>query len=327
MALPTSTIVMALITAVPFGLAIKDTVQGKTPYSSLADDYDDHDEYDIDDYRTKAQAEFDEQQAKEKDAIISTFDELIPTSTVGELRGFVLNSDVPLDSDLQRRLQRTPRAEITPTRKPDGALKSVRLVFPEYRGTNNICSLLEHRLEQAWGRASRSTRDGVGYWHYVAAGKPQRVTYLEADDNNECSLVLEESIRPSEFITKTETSTVPLWAVGKPAAALVAKLGGDAYSSSTQIRWMRPGVGAGFGETELYARVVKGKIVTITARFRVSEHSVRELAETLIDDHGTPIDGDPVVWKKSKLSLETVDDAAGDYLVVAGDALPSSDEE
>jgi hypothetical protein len=326
MALHTSTIVMALITAVPFGLAIKDTAQGKTGYMASDEELDSEA---LDRYGESAHREYEEREAKEKAELVASIEKLIPMSAAGVLRGYEVNTDTPISSELQDRLEMNAHAVFTPARKPDGTLKTMIISFPRYRGDTNVCSLVEERLEEAWGSPSRTYSNGNSRSHYAAIKPQQRVTYLDPEGDERCSLVVEEYVNTSEYITKAETSAVPLWAIGKPAAKLVEKLGDDAFSDATQIRWNRPGVGLGFGETELYARIVKGKIVTITAKFQASDVSIGEVAEKLVEEHGAPEDAGAVVWTKSKLSLTTTDDTAGEYLLVAGEPLPddSADEE
>lgn len=323
MALHTSTIVLALITAVPFGLAIKDTVQGKKAYDFSDHDGDDSESLDrYEEEFRQAQRIEEERAEREKATLQAAIEKLIPVSTAGVLRGYELGTELPLDSNLQDSLRLEARAVFSPARKPDGTLKTMTITFPQYKGDTNVCSIVGERLDEAWGTPARTYLDGTSRRHYAATKPQQRVTFVDPGYGERCQLVVEEYIGPAAYVTKTETSTVPLWAVGKPAKKLIEKLGGDAFSDDTQIRWNRPGVGQGLGETELYARIVKGKIVTITAKFQASDVAIGAVAEQLVADHGEPEDSDPVVWKKSKLSLATVDDSAGEYLLVAGEPLP-----
>lgn len=325
MALPTSTIVMALITAVPFGLAIKDTVTGKSAFDLPRDDYRAA-KMELEGY-SRAQREYEEREAKKAEDLRAAIDTLIPMTkqaTLG-LRGYALGRAVPDASSEQETLEELAHAVFDSTEAPDGTLKTLTISFPQYRRDENICLLVSQRLEDAWGSSERTYDNGVTRKHWATASTMQRVSFLDPDDGGRCQLVVERVVGVPDFVNKTEASTVPLWAVGKPAAQLVAKLGDNAFSDDTQIRWTALGVGQGVGETELYARIVKGKIVTVTAAFQTSESSIGALAEHMTRELGEPTVTDPVVWTKAKVSLATRDDSAGEYLLVAGAPLP--DEE
>lgn len=308
MALPTSTIVMAVLTAVPFGLAIKDTVTGTPTIDtrSEAERLDDEANERMD----RAQREYAEQEGKKKAELRSAIDALIPMSKPATV---VLVE--------QERLEDIAHAVFTPA---DGA-NPMTITFPEYRGDESVCSIVSERLDEAWGTAQRTYSHNDTRKHYAEIEPQRRATFVDPDDDRRCELIIEPYVRPSEFVNKTETSIVPLWALGKPAQKLVEKLGGDAFSDATQIRWTKPGLGLGIHGTELFARVVKGKIVTITARFETSSESIGQLAEQLATEYGAPPEADPVVWKKAKITLATIDDSAGEYLITVGDPLPEEE--
>ena len=323
---------MGLITAVPFGLAIKDTITGKAPLRPAA-----HEE-EVDESLAsyeRAQRDYEQRQEKETAELEAALGALLPSGTI-EVRGYDVNQAAPQDvggiagggvqrAELKRRLERVAHATFTPTRRPDGTLKNLTISFPEYKGELGVCQAVSEHIQEGWGGGAQTYDNGTRIHFASTTPQHHRITFVELPESSRCELVLEEYIDAAAFITKTEASAVPVWAIGKPAAKLVEKLGGDAFSDTTQIRWSRPGVGKGLGETELYARVVKGKIVTITARFQASSVSLGEVAEQLVTDHGAPIDGDPVVWPKAKLSIATEDDSAGTYLFVAGAPLPADD--
>lgn len=322
MALPTSTIVLGLLTALPFGLAIKDTVSGKPALDMRSDDEREAEEAIAS--MERAQREYEEQEAKTKAQLEAAIDELIPIATPARLATpYKVNRELPELSNMDR-LEELGHAVVTPARNGDGTLKSLSISFPQHHDAD-VCSLVRHRLDEAWGSPERTYANGDDDRRHYAASEPhERITFINRDYGR-CELVLEGYVGARDFVNKTEASTIPVWAVGKPAAKLVDKLGGDAFSDATQIRWTRPGVGAGLGETELYARVVKGKVVTITAKFQTGESTIGVVAEHMVADFGEPTESDPVIWEKAKISLATVDDSAGDYLLVAGDPLP--DEE
>lgn len=324
MALPTSTIVMALLTAVPFGLAIKDTVTGKSAYDMPSDEYREAEE--SLENMDRAAREYEEAEQKKMRELTTSIEKLIPMGTKAKLEvpGYAWNQTVlEMATDDKKRLEDVAHAVFDATTKPDGTLKTLTISFPQYRSGENICLLVSERLEEAWGGSQRTYDNGFTQKHWVTTRPMQRVTFLDPDDGSRCLLALEEWVGIPDFITKTETSIVPLWAIGEPATKLVEKLGDNAFSDETQIRWNAVGVGEGLGETELYARIVKGKVVTVTAKFQTSEVSIGALVGHLDNEHGESTGDDPMVWKTAKLSLGTVDDTTGTYLLVAGESLPA----
>ncbi|GEM_PF-6776450 len=329
MALPTSTIVMALLTAVPFGLAIKDTVTGKGSFVMPSSGEDDAS---LESYE-RAQREYEEKEAQEEAQraleLKSVVDALIPMDTKAQLgiRGYDLNQPLSSGGKLEEQLLTLAHAAFEPVTNTDGTLKTLTISFPQYGDSDSVCSLIGQRLTDAWGEAPRTYKSGTSRRHFTTTlTKPvQRVTFFDPEVSERCSLLVEGYVAAPDFITKTESSTVPVWAVGKPAKKLIDKLGGYAFSDDMQIRWPAPGVGEGASGTELYARIVKGKIVTLTATFQASESTIGAVAEKLVAEFGEPTESDPLVWTKPKLSLTTVDDTAGEYLFVAGEPLPEEE--
>jgi hypothetical protein len=329
MALPTSTIVMALVTAVPFGLAIKDTVTGTSAYDFPSDD--DREDEDTLESMDRAAREYEEGQQKKKAELQAAIEKMIPMGRKGtlEIPGHVLSQAVlEVSSEEQERLEDIAHAVFTPTRKPDGTLASLTISFPQYRSDENICLLVGERLDEAWGVSSRTYASDTSRKHFVSMSPQQRVTFVDPDDSARCELILEPFVYIFDFIGKAEPSIVPMWAIGKPAAKLVEKLGGDAFSDETQVRWTALGVGEGVGGTELYARVQRGRIVTVTAQVQTSEVTMSALVNQLTVDYGEPVDeGDDVMsWPKAKLSVKTLDESAGSYLFTAGQPLPTDEE-
>lgn len=328
MALPTSTIVLGLLTAVPFGLAIKDTISGTGTRGSASSDDDELVENDPDaehDYE-RYQREREEAEAKARAALDGAIDRLIPSGTAGRLglAGYEIGAAAPPSETPDRDvLERVTRMRLASGRSATGALDKLTLTFPAYVDEQSVCLTLSKRLANAWGDGEHTHAMGEARTHFVSETAPHtRVTFVEPDEGERCQLVAEPAIAPAAFLTKAETSTVPLWAVGKPAKLLVDKLGDTAFSDATQIRWTTAGVGAGLGGTELYARIVKGKIVTLAVKFQASASTIRAVAEQLVADLGEPLDGDPVVWPKAKVTLTTVDDTMGEYDLLVGAPLP-----
>jgi hypothetical protein len=305
MAIPTSTIVMAVLTAVPFGLAIKDTVQGKSAVDVSTEQLQAVDE--PTEVMDRAARDYEDAKQKRSLEIDAAIKALIP-DTMG-----VLHVDTT-------QIETILRGTVSPS------AKKTTLTFPPYIGDDSICSTIRARLDRVWGERSSVDMDEYTHYTWTSVEPRQRVTFREPHDDIRCELVTEPYVA-EDFVGMAADAIVPVWAVDKPAAKLVAKLGDDAFSDATQIRWSRPGVGEGYGETELYARVVKGKVVTITARFQASVDTVNSISEHLTDEFGKQPENDPTVWKKAKLALVTLDENAGEYMIVVGQPLPVQDDE
>lgn len=306
MAIPTSTIVMALVTAVPFGLAIKDTVQGKSAFDAPTEELLDVDEP----TEVMDRAAMDYEQAEQK-------------------RGLEIHAAVKSLIPDTKGVPHIDEAQVRATLRGTVAAKANKttLTFPQYVGDSSVCSTIFVRMNDVWGPAEASYTDDYTLRTWVSGEARQRATFRDPNDDARCELVIEPFVAIPAFVNTTEESTVPLWAVGEPAAKLVGKLGADAFSDATQIRWTRPGVGNGYGETELYARVVKGKIVTITAKFQSTNETMLAMSEQLTSDFGAPSEIEASTWKKAKLSIAALDEGAGEYMITVGAPLPTEDNE
>ena len=321
MALHPSTIVMALLTAIPFGLAVKDTITGTgsldVPRGEVPE------EEASAESSNRAIREYEEQRDADAAKLRAAIEKLIPAEKgVIALPGYELGRALP-DSSPDREQLEAMRTDVTPVTS-DGTLKSLTIAFPQQRSNEAVCELVSQRLDE-WGTPSRTYLDGASRRHYTTTEPHQRVTFVEPEGTGRCELVIENFVDVPSFITKTEESVIPLWAVGKSDTKLVGHLGANAFADARQIRWTELGVGEGLGETELHARVVKGKIVTITAKFQASEATIGALVEKLSADFGEPTETDPVMWKKAKLFIATLDDTAGTYQLVVGAPLPEEE--
>lgn len=327
--LPRSTIVFGLLTAVPFGLAIKDTITGTPPSSARHADGGDDDgdaEAGIERWEREERERIEREEA-ERAALRGMIAAMIPEAKEAGLRlgAYRLGAPMPASTtpELDALRQRTG-ARLVPVEDGAGNLLRLTVSFPN-TGEREICSLIEERLDAAWGESSRSYTDGETRAHYMTTPL-QRVTFTSSlDAADRCMLVVEPTVAPADFASRSEAAIVPLWAVGKPAKVLVTKLGDTAFSDATQIRWSASGVGAGIAETELYARVVKGTIVTVSARFQASPATILAVHEALTAQFGEPV-ADGTEWPKAKLVLVTADENAGTYQLLAGELVPEPQE-
>ena len=191
MALPTSTIVMALVTAVPFGLAIKDTVNAKPEAPSEA--------------YLKAEATLEgidtasrEQEAASelrKLAIDTAIEKLAHFGRPAELGvPYAIGAKLADDHADVELLERDARAMFDYTLDRDESLKTVTITFPQYDSDHNICLLVSQRLDEAWGDSTRTFNESASRKHWARSGlkKPhQRATLLVPDDSSRCELLVE----------------------------------------------------------------------------------------------------------------------------------------
>lgn len=320
MRIPTSTLVMGLLTCVPFGLAIRDTAAGKTgAYVPGEDEDEDHDEYGGEAFEARMRAAEEAAEAAEQEAQALRAQQLVqiygaePASLGAVFEGLRVGApEAALGGATMagiHRLERTSGIKIELLHGA-GMLDAV-LVRAARTSTEDeqdeLCETLEQRLTTAWGEGETDADDRV-IWLNPVAG--HRAVLADAPA---CELRFERYAAVDTWFAPTSpTSVVPVWAIGQPARRLVEALGPAATVTGDVITWRAPGVGAGTGDTMLFAEVQRGKVVSLDAAF--DESLVEQVGVHLIGLHGEPTaEGDNldlVRWRsKPPISLEAVSGA------------------
>lgn len=259
-----STIVLALITCVPFGLAIRDTVRGTYALDVPAlDDWDAPASRAPDPDRADAiaalQAKLEAEHERESEARAEIVHRLVgdEVASLGPaFAGIQLGGSSAQAEDLavERRMRSLRDTyDVDPTLLREGDT----LAGIDIRLREPLCGELAVMLPKRWSPGD--VVDGRRVW---MTGN-QRVVLESAET---CTLRFERVVHVADWLSGSRTSLVPTWAIGQPAAALVDTIGDRANVTSFEVRWTVPGIGVGTGGTTLVAQVRKGVVVSLAAR-------------------------------------------------------------
>ena len=267
MRIPTSVIVMSLVTAVPFGLGIRDTLKHK---EVSADELDGggidfggkrsarERQRELDEYEAELRREQLEREDKSREQL-TKLDQLFgeKAAQMGSLlEGIQLGAGAGVfqPEHVRRRIEHASRdGFINVSFDADAAtLNAVHVsVYSDY-DTSEVCEKLGDKLVEAWG--SSPTRS------WLDPATLQRATY----DEDSCKLTFERYLEPTEWV-----SQLPLNAIGMSAEKFVEQLGPAAEYDEDRVYWNIPGLRHGKAVTNLEAYVGKGeKIVGFKATVR-----------------------------------------------------------
>lgn len=260
MRIPPSVIVMALATAVPFGLGVRDALKhaGASVEDSFGDSLDFRARREREARERAYEAEMRaEQMAREARAKqrIGRLDQLYgakPAAMGTLLDGIQLGADAGSfqPEHVRQRIEDVRREGLIHVSYDVDAtsLDAVEISIASDDETGDVCAQLDDKLRAAWGPSTN------GVWLDSAAH--QRAT-LDLDG---CSLRFDRYLEPSEWAAQ-----LPLSAVGANAEKFADTLGGSAAVDDDHIAWSLPGLRYGRTSTKLEAFVDKGKITAIKA--------------------------------------------------------------
>ncbi len=330
MALPTSTIVMAVLTCIPFGLAIKDTVSGKQTAQRDRDRWDDdgHDDngdsaYDAEYARAEAAREAAEAEEERLEALKTEklavarrtlFGAEVATlgSGFGGTRIGTPGADV--DMSMLAELQRATsvRVGVISIAKVNGIL-----IEPTSDADDDekaeLCRSLSSELQAAWGNGET---DDYSSRYWINPTTSIRASIHPED----CKLVFEPFTPTKAWINKTKDSVVPVGLVGQPFAKVAAAVGTTTELEPGELvkSWERPGVGLGLFSTNFEAYVVNGKVVAITASARTLEVTRNEVQEQLTELYGEPVEENEGLRWKSRPVIRLVPHNISDVMITIG---------
>ena len=324
MALPTSTIVMAVLTCIPFGLAIRDTVTGKTTaHRDVDDDSDDSEsEYNAEYAAAEARREAEEaatarldqvRQEQLRTARRTLFGAEVATLGTG-FRSITLGMpEADLRSEEITALEIAASVDVDLLTYDKVAWIAIK---PQRSATGDesseLCSTLGEELQDAWGRGQTDDSERR-YWVNAATGTRASL------DSEDCELRFERFVAPTAWVTKTRTSIVPIWLVGQSIAKLRQHLAGrtEFEDADTSARWLGLGVGAGSGEARFEAFLAKGKVVALTASADTLDATYEEVIAQLTALYGRPLeDDDGTYWKSRPMIRIDTHDGAGVAITV-----------
>jgi hypothetical protein len=301
MPLPTSTIVFALVTCVPFGLAIRDTVSGKYQVPEIVLDEDlDRDSYeDDDDAYEEDRRELLEEHLRKSElertmlqgavhGLIGRGDASLGTTFDGLILGTSPTENAEVESRLDE-LRYTSHLEVTLLR--DGETVHAISIRPSRVNRKELCDALEQRLDEQWGAGEER---GPDRRVWLDEASQQRAVF----ERSGCELRFEKSSSLAQWLDRSESSLVPMWAIGQPAQKLIDTLGDHASVTSFEIEWAVRGIGAGAGTTQLTAEVRKGKVVCLFVRVETDPATQQRLVEHITELTGKEPQDD-LIWKSN----------------------------
>lgn len=256
MRIPPSVIVMSVVTAVPFGLGVRDTLRHKDvsveEFGELGYERDGERAYE--EYEAERRREELEREAKSAERI-AKLDQLFGAkpAQVGSLfDGIVLGTGAGSfqPEDVRLRIENATRDGFI-TVQFDADAKSLNgidvLINSDY-DTSDACEQFSEKLVAKWGSATN------GAW--LDTQTHQRASF----DEDTCKLRFERYLDPADWVAQ-----LPLTAVGTSVEKLTRSLGDYDDSDPSHLYWNGPGTGYGAGPTRYDAYHVNGKITWIGA--------------------------------------------------------------
>jgi hypothetical protein len=287
MRIPTSTIVMGLVTCVPFALAIHAGTGNRH-----------HDEPEEEDAEMvlarEAQMRADEaaQQRRAAESRAEEIHRLYGTepATPGLLFGGI-HLGTPEVTPTQERNVHTFEGGSIALQTDDTGLYQISITL------HADCDVLERKLADSWGPSQR-TENGVVWLN------PATHTRALFHSSPECELFYDQYATADEWINKDDASIVPLWALGQPAEKLTDALTlPPSAAKRAQLTWIARGIGTSGERTHLTAKFENGKVAGLTASSAATSSISTQVYDQLVALYGEPKDCDGTCWPAGKFRI------------------------
>jgi len=297
MAVSTSTIVFAVATCIPFGLAVRDTVQKRSPLDELRSSeaaIDAETEARRARMRAEQAAEDAEREVQHQHRQLMLVD-LVgrEVATLGSSFEGITIGMTAADLNDQRhvidRLQDETGASIR-CDADDTMLHGITVTPAQ-----DTCDFVSLRLDRLWGAGH--VAGGFTYWH--TADGSVRASF-ESEPTG-CVLRYDQAVTVDAWLDKKAGSVVPVALVGKSPKALI----GDIMSRRTadrvdqgevNVMWFDAGVGNGVGRTQLSAVIRGGKVAWIEARAEMDVATTDAVQARLTALYGKPTGDELLEW-------------------------------
>lgn len=288
MALPRSTLVLAVATCIPFGLAIRDTAAGKYRVEARAlESFHDHDEDDGDDdeidYREvaarraleeednrRAIAEYEARQEAEREernkriTALYSAEVALPGSAFASIRlgDPAGKSEVESTPDVQLMLH-------------DDGVTSYSLWLRLQHRDEGDCQVLERGLRQTWGEPRSLNNRSV--W------LNQPALHRAIWSSETCELSFERIVPVESWLGRSAAFPISFSVIGKPVKQLLESLGpltADTVAD-TQITWTVRGIGYGRGGTQVIADVRNGRVAALFVNLETDIETQEQLSDQI----------------------------------------------
>jgi hypothetical protein len=254
---------MSVVTAVPFGLGVRDTLKHK---DVSADEYDGLDfgagrsererTRALEEYEAEARREQLARETKTKERL-ERLDQLFgdkPAQMGPLFDGITLGAGAGAfqPENVRRRIE-SATSDGTMYVQFDAdakALNALNITIDNDYDTGNACEALEDKLSAKWGAAANHA--------WLDSATHQRASF----DSDTCILRFERYVDPTDWV-----AALPLNLVGTSVDKLKQTLDGnyDDSGDPAHIYWSGPGIGYGKGPTSYDAFFVNGKIKSVQA--------------------------------------------------------------
>jgi hypothetical protein len=323
MRIPTSVIVMSLLTAAPFGLAIRDTVKNK-PGSELEDLYRDLESTrgdSAEELRREAELMAEYEREREHERALEARKHQENLKRLDTLYGSekasmgIYFASFPLGAPFNEAVEEKATSMLgddflSPTVTGDDTINHVStFIFntDPSDGESTVCETLREKLSQAWG-------PGVNGTWLNPTTKQRAVLQLNEEP---CKLTFSKYLDAASWV-----AALPMDFVGLSATKAGAKAGPLAEVFDDVIEWGVPGTGYGVTATSFIAYLENNKVVSVRVGVDTDFDTLVEIRDAL----SAKLKAQPTrnedtgawVWKKKPGITLVQDPSSNNVTVVIG---------
>ncbi|MBV8755794.1 MAG: hypothetical protein JO257_00880 [Deltaproteobacteria bacterium] len=281
MRIPASVIVMSLVTAVPFALAVRDTMK---PHTKTLDEMTDEEREAHFEEEMRKEAEQDAQReaarTAKREQTFKTFFGNKPAQLGTYFGGvhFGMSSGDPAIAALPLNDE-----DARPYIGYDGAMTINNVRIPG----EDHCDTLHDAMVKAWG----DSPDGV----YLDPASHVRAKY------SDCEVNFDRYLEVNEWLDKKDSAPAPLTLVGKPLEKLQALVPHADQDDGEIMMWTVPGIGRGTGPARVTATIENDKVSHVSISVVTDAPTIDAVKARLVGMFGkgttTPDDPDTIEWK------------------------------
>ena len=288
MRIPASVIVMSLVTAVPFALAVHDTMK---PHEKSLDEMSDEEREAHFEAEMQKEAEQDAQREAAKSAARDKVNQSMFGAKPAQLGSFfgTVHLGMPADDPA---IDALPRSDYET--RPDIEYDRSTTLDSIHIGGIDHCDALNAAMIKAWG----DSPDGI----YLDTANHARAKY------GDCTVTFDRYVEVNEWVDKKDTAPVSLSLVGKSVDKVRALVPHIDQDDGEILMWSEPGIGRGAGPTHITATIENDKVTHVAISVITDAPTIDAVKARLVGllGKGTtdPDEPDVLVWKnKGKLFM------------------------
>lgn len=282
MRIPPSVIVMSLVTAVPFALAVRDTVK---PHEKTLDEMTDGEREAHFEAQMQKEAEQDAQREAAKSAARDKVYQSFFGAKPAQLGSFFGTVQLGIAAD-DPAIEKLPRGDYETIPYIDyertATLDAIRIPGDDH------CDALNAAMIKAWG----DSQDGV----YLDPASRVRAKY------GDCTVTFDRYVEVNAWVDKRDAAPVPLTLVGKSLDKLHELVPHIDQDDGGVVMWTEAGIGRGAGPTHLTATIENDKVTHVTINVMTDAPTADAVKARLVGLLGkgtaNPDDPDVIEWKR-----------------------------